>query len=358
MNCSTAYYDRDFCCFLHHIESGFDTPLIRFPFTIGRSEACHLHIVKNAVSRVHAIISKDKQGLSISNISSINHVKINHQRIDRWLLVEGDLVSIAGERYRYHENIQQAAVQKTGPVIKSHKFKIKAVFFGLLLLALIGAVLITLLSTPSPAHIKPVRKAATETDVVYAEKQIVQLSIPDLPVVKVTARQPKPKHAPVKAAMAIVPPTSRLVRLYQRGLSAYYAGQQERAFALWAKYLSKENQLSPDYSIELSIKIKNFVIDTYSQRAQLAAKLGNKSKAYSYWQKIVQIDPDNKARQELKYLDDVYQSLVGKAIKAQTSKARDAMRAWKLVADGTPEDHYWHHKALAKLKLYESKAKP
>jgi len=353
---SAVYYDRDLCCFLRHIESGFDTPLIRFPFTIGRSEACHLHIIKTAASRVHAIISKDKQGLSISNISSINHVKINHQKIDRRLLVEGDLISIAGERYRYHENIQQAAVRQTEPVIKTNEIKIKNALLWLLLLVIFTYAVITLHTTPTPIHIKPVMKTAT--DILYAEKQIIHLPTPDIPVVAVKAKQPKPKHVPVKAAIDNTLPTTKLNRLYQQGLSAFQNGQQERAFALWAKYLGKENQLSPEYSVELSNNIKSFVIDTYEKRAQQAAKLGNKSKSYSYWQKVIQIDPDNIAQQELKYLDDVYQSLVSKAIKAQTSKARDAMRAWKLVADGTPEDHYWHHKALAKYKLYESKTKP
>ena len=346
-NTDSDYYERHLCCALLHIESGFDTPVNNFPFTIGRSTQCHLHIVKKSVSRVHAVISKDKQGLSISNISAINHVKINHQKIDRCLLVEGDLVSIAGERYRYHENMHAEPVS----AVVNNTLKLRP---SMKLLLLVTLVLVMLVFVIVPSSYKTIEPVAVKSTIslpdlpVVAEHIYIQKVVPE-PELLIEKKQqvamPIAKHAKDKSPASKSKP---LPLLYQQGLSAYRQGREEMAFALWSSYLNKENQSPSKHSNELSMNIKKFVIEAYTRRAHQAIKHGDKSNAYSLWQKIIRIDPDHKAQIALNELDAFYQSLVSKA--AMSDRA-GSIHIWKLLADSTPAAHFLHHRALAKISV-------
>lgn len=87
---------------------------------IGRSPACAISIADRLISRCHAVIGHQAgQGFYITDLSSSNGTRVNHQRLvpsERCLLQDGDLLQLGGMRLEFFlvsQVKQMAAIDET-----------------------------------------------------------------------------------------------------------------------------------------------------------------------------------------------------------------------------------------------------
>lgn len=69
--------------------------------TIGRSEASDIRIRDAVISRIHARLRMDDEGLIIEDPGSKNGLAVNHKIIERAVLMHGDIVSLGMHDFRY-----------------------------------------------------------------------------------------------------------------------------------------------------------------------------------------------------------------------------------------------------------------
>jgi len=86
-------------CYLVHNNTKKKVEIDKYPFTIGRLSKDDLKIPNNQVSRSHAIIDKKNGTLFIVNNSSLNGLRVNDHVVERILLLDGDIITIASESF-------------------------------------------------------------------------------------------------------------------------------------------------------------------------------------------------------------------------------------------------------------------
>lgn len=78
--------------------------LERFPFTLGRNEACDRQVLSSRVSREHAEISMAGGGFRMRDLKSTNGTLVNGQKIDEVMLNDGDLIVIADVQFSFRKS--------------------------------------------------------------------------------------------------------------------------------------------------------------------------------------------------------------------------------------------------------------
>ncbi len=68
--------------------------------TIGRSAACNVICESTKVSKVHARLTRTAERLLVRDLGSANGTFVNGARVPEALLVDGDLLSVAGDEFR------------------------------------------------------------------------------------------------------------------------------------------------------------------------------------------------------------------------------------------------------------------
>lgn len=86
---------------------------------VGRqAPQCDVLIKRKSVSKVHCILVKTDGLLFIRDLMSTNGTRVNGQKISRGALLPGDVLSLAGERFRVHLGAQPAALPSS-PVMRT-----------------------------------------------------------------------------------------------------------------------------------------------------------------------------------------------------------------------------------------------
>ena len=75
--------------------------------TIGRSDTSDIRIEDNVISRLHALLQMDDEGLTIEDHGSKNGVLFNQSKVERTTLKHGDIVSLGKYYLRYVDMEQQ-----------------------------------------------------------------------------------------------------------------------------------------------------------------------------------------------------------------------------------------------------------
>ena len=78
-----------------------------FPFVIGRADSANLKLDQSGISRVHASIVRDGDGLRVRDLGSTNGTMLNGKRVRDWPLSEGDVLAIAGIELVFHQQPPQ-----------------------------------------------------------------------------------------------------------------------------------------------------------------------------------------------------------------------------------------------------------
>jgi len=76
--------------------------------TIGRSDSNDIRIEDNVISRLHALLQVDDEGVTIEDHGSKNGVLVNQSKIERATLKHGDIVSLGKYYLRYVDMEQQS----------------------------------------------------------------------------------------------------------------------------------------------------------------------------------------------------------------------------------------------------------
>jgi pSer/pThr/pTyr-binding forkhead associated (FHA) protein len=82
-------------------------------FTVGRSAACNIVTESREVSKVHARLLRAADKLMVRDLGSANGTAVNGVRVAEAPLVDGDLVSFAGESYRVSMALTQVSSATT-----------------------------------------------------------------------------------------------------------------------------------------------------------------------------------------------------------------------------------------------------
>lgn len=86
---------------------------------IGRqAPQCDLVLKRKSISKVHCIMVKTDGLLFIRDLMSTNGTRVNGQKISRGALLPGDVLSLAGERFRVHLGPSPAAAPSS-PVMRT-----------------------------------------------------------------------------------------------------------------------------------------------------------------------------------------------------------------------------------------------
>jgi len=89
--------------YLYH-KDGKETiifPLVKETTRIGRSLDADLTLEYISISRRHALILKDADGVRIVNDRSMNGVFVNRQAVDSQRLEDGDIISLGGHEFYF-----------------------------------------------------------------------------------------------------------------------------------------------------------------------------------------------------------------------------------------------------------------
>jgi hypothetical protein len=86
--------------FLVALDEGPDIPLDRTPIVVGRSPLCDARITSDRVSRRHCAVSVVAGKVEVRDLGSTNGILINGRQVLSGWLHPGDILSIAGARYR------------------------------------------------------------------------------------------------------------------------------------------------------------------------------------------------------------------------------------------------------------------
>lgn len=71
--------------------------------TIGRSSSCDIQVLTQFVSREHARLVVDSEGVIVEDAGSTNGIFVNAARVERQLLAHGDLLTIGETQFRFLE---------------------------------------------------------------------------------------------------------------------------------------------------------------------------------------------------------------------------------------------------------------
>lgn len=102
------------------------------PLVLGREDSCEIQIFDRTVSRRHAAIERQGQDFLVVDLNSSNGTFVNHQRIVRHRLREGDNLSLGNAIFRflnseslealYHEEIHRLAILDPLTEIPNHRY--------------------------------------------------------------------------------------------------------------------------------------------------------------------------------------------------------------------------------------------
>jgi pSer/pThr/pTyr-binding forkhead associated (FHA) protein len=81
--------------------AGETFPLEAERTTIGRSPDCEIFLDDVTVSRKHAVIERNSEGLHIEDLGSLNGTFLNRKRIDNGVLSDGDELQIGKYRLTF-----------------------------------------------------------------------------------------------------------------------------------------------------------------------------------------------------------------------------------------------------------------
>jgi EAL domain-containing protein (putative c-di-GMP-specific phosphodiesterase class I) len=86
-------------------------PLLRVPFTLGRSEATDHPIYSSKVSKEHATILKLGDDYAVRDLGSTNGTFVNGKRVEEQVLTDGDIVHLAHVEFCFrHESASDGPV--------------------------------------------------------------------------------------------------------------------------------------------------------------------------------------------------------------------------------------------------------
>jgi diguanylate cyclase (GGDEF)-like protein len=101
--------------------SGGQVLLTEERMAIGRDSCCHVELMDDFISRVHAFVVKVPEGFEIRDNGSLNGTYVNDQRIERQLLVPGDQIRLGNHIFKflsadhveaqYHETVYEMMTQ-------------------------------------------------------------------------------------------------------------------------------------------------------------------------------------------------------------------------------------------------------
>jgi EAL domain-containing protein (putative c-di-GMP-specific phosphodiesterase class I) len=93
------------------------TPVLSFPFRIGRNDTADLHIDSNQVSREHAVITRHGKKFHVQDLGSTNGTFINGERIEEAILADGDVLSFAEVEFLFFCGTQSFSRQTATQVM-------------------------------------------------------------------------------------------------------------------------------------------------------------------------------------------------------------------------------------------------
>lgn len=82
---------------------------------VGTAEHCHLHLVSSSVSRHHALIIKDQDGVYIRDLGSRTKVVVNGQPQRESMLADGDVIQIGRFSFKFSYQQNGSTVAKSVP---------------------------------------------------------------------------------------------------------------------------------------------------------------------------------------------------------------------------------------------------
>lgn len=93
------------------------TPVLSFPFRIGRNDTADLHVDSNQVSREHAVITRHGKKFHVQDLGSTNGTFINGERIEEAILADGDVLSFAEVEFLFFCGTQSFSRQTATQVM-------------------------------------------------------------------------------------------------------------------------------------------------------------------------------------------------------------------------------------------------
>jgi hypothetical protein len=84
----------------------------RLPLLIGRGALSDIQILRDSISRKHARLIIEQDGIAIEDLESKNGVRVNNQRVSRQRLNDGDIIAVGHIQLRFTDRINDAASQQ------------------------------------------------------------------------------------------------------------------------------------------------------------------------------------------------------------------------------------------------------
>ena len=84
---------------------------------VGRDRLCEICVSGLRVSRFHALFSLDSDGLVVADLSSTNGTRVNGKKVNRYVLADGDVITIGMARITYEAGCELTPVHSvTGSI--------------------------------------------------------------------------------------------------------------------------------------------------------------------------------------------------------------------------------------------------